>query len=111
MKDPRIERKKLHLLEDIVFITIAAVLSGAESWNDIELYGKVKKEWLSSFLSLPNGIPSHDTFNRFYAALDPQEFESAFLLWVRWINRSILCHLYRSYCATHTGAMCATCTD
>lgn len=83
MKDPRIERKKLHLLEDIVFITIAAVLSGAESWNDIELYGKVKKEWLSSFLVLKHGIPSHDTFNRFYAALDPKEFEECFLLWIK----------------------------
>ena len=83
MKDPRIDRKKLHLLEDIIFITIAAVISGAESWNDIELYGKQKKEWLSTFLSLPNGIPSHDTFNRFYAALDPAEFEQFFSYWVQ----------------------------
>jgi predicted transposase YbfD/YdcC len=83
MKDPRIDRKKLHLLEDIVFITIAAVLSGAESWNDIEYYGKMKKDWLLTFLSLPHGIPSHDTFNRFYAALEPNEFESYFLLWVK----------------------------
>ena len=82
MKDPRLERKRLHQLEDIVFITIAAVISGAESWNDIELYGKTKKEWLTSFLTLPNGIPSHDTFNRFFAALDPKEFEQCFTAWV-----------------------------
>jgi len=75
MNDPRIDRKKLHQLEDIVFITIAAVLSGAESWNDIELFGNLKKSWLSSFLALPNGIPSHDTFNRFFSSLDPIEFE------------------------------------
>lgn len=83
MKDPRIERKKLHQLEDIVFITIAAVISGAESWNEIELFGKQKKPWLSSFLTLPNGIPSHDTFNRFYASLDPVEFEKVFTAWVQ----------------------------
>jgi len=76
MKDPRLERKRLHQLEDIVFIIIAAVISGAESWNDIELYGKTKKEWLSSFLTLPNGIPSHDTFNRFFAALDPKNLNN-----------------------------------
>lgn len=82
MEDPRIDRKKLHQLEDIVFITIAAVLSGAESWNEIELFGKQKKPWLSTFLALPNGIPSHDTFNRFFSILDPLEFESCFRNWV-----------------------------
>lgn len=83
MKDHRINRKKLHQLEDIVFITIAAVISGANSWNEIELFGKHKKEWLSSFLSLPNGIPSHDTFNRFFATLDPQAFEQVFTNWMK----------------------------
>lgn len=82
MKDPRINRKKLHLIEDIAFIAIAAVLSGAESWNDIEDYGKTKKEWLNSFLSLPNGIPSHDTFNRVFSAIDPSVFEECFMQWV-----------------------------
>lgn len=82
MKDPRIDRKKLHQLEDIVFITIAATLSGAESWNEIELFGNQKKQWLSGFLALPNGIPSHDTFNRFFGMLDPIEFESCFSEWV-----------------------------
>jgi len=83
MKDHRINRKKLHQLEDIVFITIAAVISGANSWNEIELFGKHKKEWLSSFLTLPNGIPSHDTFNRFFATLDPQAFEQVFTNWMK----------------------------
>lgn len=89
MKDPRIDRRKLHLLEDIVFISIASVLSGAETWNEIEMYGKQKREWLSSFLSLPNGIPTHDTFNRFFAALEPEEFEPRFIRWVRSINEQL----------------------
>lgn len=83
MKDPRIERKKLHLLDDIVFITIAAVISGAEGWNEVEAYGKAKKDWLKTFLKLPNDIPSHDTFNRFFSSLDPQEFENCFLTWIK----------------------------
>ena len=53
-------------MDDIVFIAIASVLSGGDSWNDMQEYGEIKKEWLSSFLELPNGIPSHDTFNRFF---------------------------------------------
>ena len=83
LPDPRIERTKEHLLEDIIFITIAAVICGAETWNEIEDYGKAKKEWLCQYLKLPNGIPSHDTFNRFFSALDPQAFEGAFLSWVK----------------------------
>lgn len=89
MKDPRVNRCKLHLLEDIVFISIASVLSGAETWNDIEMYGKQKQEWLSTFLALPHGIPTHDTFNRFFAALDPKEFETCFISWVQSINKRL----------------------
>lgn len=87
MKDPRIERTKRHLFDDIVFIAIASVLSGGDSWNDMEEYGVIKKEWLSSFLELPNGIPSHDTFNRFFSALDADVFESCFLSWVKSIHQ------------------------
>ncbi len=87
MKDPRIERTKRHILDDIIFIAIASVLSGGDSWNDMEEYGQIKKEWLSTFLALPNGIPSHDTFNRFFAALDPDEFEICFLSWVKSIHQ------------------------
>jgi len=87
MKDPRIERTKRHLFDDIVFIAIASVLSGGDSWNDMEEYGGIKKEWLSSFLELPNGIPSHDTFNRFFSALDAEVFEACFLSWVKSIHQ------------------------
>lgn len=81
MKDPRVERTKLHQIDDIIFIAIASVLSGVEFWNEMEQYGTMKREWLESFLQLPNGIPSHDTFNRFFSALDPDIFESCFLSW------------------------------
>ena len=86
LADPRVERTKEHLLEDIIFITIAAVICGAETWNDIENYGKSKKNWLKQYLRLPNGIPSHDTFNRFFSALDPEGFEKAFLSWIKDIS-------------------------
>jgi predicted transposase YbfD/YdcC len=82
MKDPRVERTKLHKLEDIIFIAIASVLSGVQSWNEMEMYGNIKMSWLETFLELPNGIPTHDTFNRFFSALDPDEFENCFLSWI-----------------------------
>jgi predicted transposase YbfD/YdcC len=82
VQDPRVERTREHLLEEILFITIAAVLSGASGWNEIEDYGKAKREWLRTFLTLPGGIPSHDTFNRVFSALDPEELEKGFVAWV-----------------------------
>lgn len=80
MKDPRVERTKRHQIDDIVFIAIASVLSGVETWNEMEHYGIMKRQWLEGFLELPNGIPSHDTFNRFFSALDPGIFESCFFV-------------------------------
>jgi hypothetical protein len=80
LPDPRIERCKAHLLEDIVFITIAAVISGAETWNETEACGASKEDRLREHLQLPSGIPSHDTFNRFFSALDPVAFEEAFFI-------------------------------
>lgn len=76
--DPRVERNRLHTLEDIMFISFVAILCGAETWNEIEDFGRAREEWLRTFLNVENGIPSHDTFNRVYAAIDPQEFESLF---------------------------------
>ena len=78
LRDPRVERTREHLLEEILLISIAAILSGANGWNEIEDYGHSKIEWFKSFLTLPGGIPSHDTFNRVFSALDPEELEKGF---------------------------------
>lgn len=86
LEDPRIERTKEHLLLDIVAIAIWAVICGAESWVDIEAYGEAKQDWLGQFLVLPNGIPSHDTFARVFARLDPQQFQQCFLNWISAIS-------------------------
>jgi predicted transposase YbfD/YdcC len=86
VSDPRIERTKEHKLIDILVIAICAVICGAEGWVDIENYGKSKKKWLKTFLELPNGIPSHDTFGRVFSLLDAQEFQAAFYSWVLAIN-------------------------
>jgi hypothetical protein len=82
LRDPRVERTREHLLEEILLIAIAAVLSGANGWNEIEDYARSKRDWFKSFLVLPGGIPSHDTFNRVFSALDPEELEKGFVAWV-----------------------------
>ena len=81
--DPRVERTRAHQLLDIIAIALFAVLSGADGWVAIETYGNAKRSWLESFLALPNGIPSHDTFARVFARLDPKAFETSFQQWVR----------------------------
>ena len=85
--DPRIDRSKRHKLIDILVIAICATICGAEGWEDFELFGNCKLDWFKSFLELPNGIPSPDTFRRVFARLDPQQFQAAFLDWVRSITR------------------------
>jgi len=87
--DPRIERTKLHLLIDIIVITICAVICGAKTWESIELVGKEKYEWFSKFLKLPNGIPSSDTFRRVFILLNPLQFKNCFLDWIKAIRNTI----------------------
>lgn len=82
LPDPRVDRTKLHKLSDIITIVICAVICGAETWVDIADFGRAKEPWLRTFLELPNGICSHDTFGRVFAALDPGAFERCFQAWI-----------------------------
>lgn len=83
IEDPRVERTRAHYLVDIIVIALFAIISGADSWVGIETYGNSKEEWLKQFLGLPNGIPSHDTFARVFARLDPEKLETEFRNWVQ----------------------------
>jgi predicted transposase YbfD/YdcC len=82
LQDPRLERTRKHNLLDIIALTIGASIAGADSWVAVEKYGKAKLSWLQGFLQLPNGIPSHDTIGRFFAALSPERFRACFAAWV-----------------------------
>ena len=82
LPDPRVDRTKWHRLDDILVITLCAVICGADSFEEIERFGKARHDWLKRFLALPNGIPSHDTFNRVLAALDRKKFAECFGRWM-----------------------------
>jgi len=88
LPDPRIERTKRHELSDILAIAICGVISGAEHWTEIEEFGEAKESWFRSFLVLPNGIPSHDTFQRVFERLDPAAFGDRFLAWIRTLYKN-----------------------
>ena len=83
LEDPRIERTKKHTLLDILVIAVCTLLTGGEGFQDMELFGKSKRTWLQTFLALPHGIPSHDTFGRVFARLNPQRFQPCFLSWTQ----------------------------
>ena len=85
LEDPRRYNKR-HKLLDIVVISICAVICGADSWEDIELFGKAKEKWLMEFLALPHGIPSHDTYRRVFAVLDIEQFQSCFMEWIQAVD-------------------------
>lgn len=80
--DFRRSHKQLYDLESILLIGIISVICGADSWNEMENYARSKEEFLRSFLELPNGIPSHDTFNRVFSNIDSDVFERCFIEWV-----------------------------
>ncbi|MEH1780552.1 MAG: ISAs1 family transposase [Nostoc sp.] len=87
IEDPRIDRTKRHNLMDIITIAVCAVICGADGWVAIETYECAKYEWLKTFLDLPNGIPSHDTFARVFAQINPQQFQSCFLDWMKSVQK------------------------
>ena len=83
LEDPRIARSKRHWLHDILLVSICALLCGAEGFVDIEEFGRARRDWLARLLALPDGIPSHATFGRVFALLDPAQFAEAFTAWTQ----------------------------
>ena len=83
LEDLRCAGKVEHQLVDVLVIAVCAAVAGAESFEDVALYGRCKEPWLRGFLALPGGIPSHDTFRRVLMLVDPDAFERGFLAWVR----------------------------
>ena len=82
LPDPRLDRTKRHQLTDILVITLCGAICGVDNWVEMERFGRAKQKWFRTFLDLPNGIPSHDTFGRVFAALDPEVFRKCFIAWV-----------------------------
>jgi len=89
VEDPRVERTKKHRLQDIIILAICGVICGADGWVEIEEFGRAKQAWFTELLSLPNGIPSHDTFGRVFAHIDPKQFEANFFQWVQGISKTV----------------------
>lgn len=87
LPDPRVDRTKKHKLIDIIVIAVCGIICGADSWTEIEQYGRIKEEWLRRFLELPNGVPSHDTFGRVFSLLDAEVFQNRFIRWVEAVFR------------------------
>jgi predicted transposase YbfD/YdcC len=89
LPDPRMNRTKDHDFIDILVIALCTLLCAGETFNDMEDFGLAKQDWFKTFLSLRNGIPSHDTFNRVFAALDPKDFLDCFLRWTQSVRRAM----------------------
>jgi predicted transposase YbfD/YdcC len=86
LRDPRVNRTRRHKLIDILIIGICTVICGGDDYEAMEEFGKAKAKWFETFLELPNGIPSHDTFWRVFSALDPEQFQQCFLEWMSAIS-------------------------
>ena len=86
VEDPRVDRTKAHDLQDILVLSVLAVLCGADGWEDIELFAKIRFSWLKKFIKLRNGVPSHDTISRVFRMIRPDAFQEAFSAWVSGLN-------------------------
>lgn len=89
LKDPRRSHRRLHLLQDIIVIALCATIAGAQDWQEIATFGHKRRDWLKRFLKLPNGIPSHDTFERVFDRLAPHAFQACFREWVKAIQECL----------------------
>jgi predicted transposase YbfD/YdcC len=89
IRDPRVDRTKEHELVDVLVIAVCTLLCAGESFYDMEDFGEAKKDWFKTFLTLRSGIPSHDTFNRVFAAIDPEQFLECFLIWTQSVRQAI----------------------
>jgi predicted transposase YbfD/YdcC len=89
LRDPRRNHLKRHLLIDIVVIALCAVICGANDWQQVATFARRRRAWLETFLALPNGIPSHDTFERVFDRLDPQVFQTCFRRWVEGLAHAL----------------------
>ena len=89
LPDPRVDPTKKHVLGDILVIAVCAAIAGADSFEDVETFGRAKESWLRRFLALENGIPSHDTFNRVFAALGRRAFAACFARWMAGLAEAV----------------------
>jgi len=89
LRDPRREHLKRHLLLDIIVIAICAVIANANDWQQVATFARRRRSWLETFLRLPNGIPSHDTFERVFERLDPQAFQACFSRWAEALAQTL----------------------
>src|SRR5277367_1114991 len=89
LKDPRRAHRRLHQLQDIIVIALCAVIAGAQDWQEIETFGKKRHDWLRHFLSLPHGVPSHDTFERVFNRVQPRAFQACFRNWVQAVSSAL----------------------
>src|SRR6202166_5111912 len=89
LKDPRRAHRRLHHLQDVIVIALCAVIAGAQDWQQIETFGRKRRDWLDGFLELANGIPSHDTFERVFNRIKPQGFQACFREWVQAVSAAL----------------------
>ena len=106
IEDPRLDNhNRRHKLEDVLVITILGAICGADTWIDICEFAEIRHEWLKTFLELPNGIPSHDTFGRIFSLLKPELFAECFSNWIESlsidVSKEIIAIDGKTLCGSH----------